>query len=91
MSQPPYRLGDRSPVVAEVRGKLTRLGLLPPLRDPGDPDATLFDAEVDRAVRQFQQERAITVDGVIGPATYRALEEARFRFAARRGGRAGPS
>jgi N-acetylmuramoyl-L-alanine amidase len=80
MSQPPYRLGDRSPVVAEVRGKLTRLGLLPPLRDPGDPDATLFDAEVDRAVRQFQQERAITVDGVIGPATYRALEEARFRL-----------
>lgn len=68
------RLGDSGDVVAEVRSRLARLGLL----TDGDGDA--FDPDVDRAVRQFQQERGITVDGVVGPQTYRRLEEARWRL-----------
>ena len=39
-----------------------------------------FDAHVDRAVRTFQQQRGLTVDGVVGPATYRVLDEARWRL-----------
>ena len=68
------RLGDTGPVVAEVRARLHRLGLL------ADGQGDLFDAAVDRAVRQFQQERGIGVDGVVGPKTYRRLEEARWRL-----------
>ena len=35
---------------------------------------------VDRAVRAFQQQRGLSVDGIVGPAPYRALEEARWRL-----------
>jgi N-acetylmuramoyl-L-alanine amidase len=68
------RLGDAGPVVAEVRARLHRLGLL--VLGEGDG----FDADVDVAVRQFQQERGLPVDGVVGPQTYRRLEEARWRL-----------
>ncbi len=39
-----------------------------------------FDDEVDEAVRRFQRERGITVDGIVGPETFRRLEEARWRL-----------
>lgn len=39
-----------------------------------------FDDEVDRAVRQFQRDRGITVDGIVGPETFRRLEEARWQL-----------
>lgn len=39
-----------------------------------------FDSTVERAVRQFQEQRGITVDGVVGPETFRRLEEARWRL-----------
>jgi N-acetylmuramoyl-L-alanine amidase len=68
------RLGDAGPVVAEVRARLHRLGLLS--RGEGDH----FDDDVDVAVRHFQQERGLPVDGVVGPQTYRRLEEARWRL-----------
>jgi N-acetylmuramoyl-L-alanine amidase len=60
--------------VAEVRARLHRLGLV----EDGSGDR--FDADLDRAVRQFQQERGIAVDGVVGPQTFRRLEEARWRL-----------
>ena len=31
-------------------------------------------------MREFQQQRGLTVDGLVGPATYGALEEARWRL-----------
>ena len=75
----PIRLGDTGDVVAEVRDRLHRLGLLasaqPPLQPPGGAQ---FDELVDVAVRRFQQERGITVDGIVGPETFRRLEEARW-------------
>ena len=77
-----YRLGDRGHAVAEIRAKLAALDLL--ADDPGFALAGAADAEfteaVDRAVRTFQQSRGITVDGIVGPLTYRALEEARWRL-----------
>lgn len=69
-----FRLGDRGGGVSEIRSKLAGLGLLD--ATPGD----LFDADLDRAVRGFQQTRGLRVDGVVGPETYRCLDEAHWRF-----------
>ncbi len=69
-----HRLGDRGPAIAEIRSRLHRLGLLP--EGAGDT----FDDAVDRAVRQFQQDRGIAVDGIVGPRTFLRLEEARWRL-----------
>src|SRR3954454_18749827 len=76
-----YRSGDRGPAVAEIRAKLASLGLL-------DATATgtevymgdVFDEATDHAVRGFQQQRGLTVDGVVGRETYVALDEARWRL-----------
>ena len=40
----------------------------------------MFDAEVDRAVRHFQQERGLAIDGIVGAQTSRHLEEARWQL-----------
>jgi N-acetylmuramoyl-L-alanine amidase len=78
---PVHRLGDTGPTVAEIRRKLVLLGLLP---DPGealpDPEEAVFDAACDRAVRHFQQQRGLIVDGLVGRETSEALEEARYRL-----------
>jgi len=74
-------LGDAGPAVAEIQAKLARLGLL---AHPGEQSVldltSRFDEACDRAVREFQQDRGLSVDGIVGPATYRALDEARWRF-----------
>lgn len=67
-----WHKGDSGPVVTEIRSTLTRLGLL----EAGDSD--LFDQEVDLAIRAFQQQRGLKVDGMVGSQTYRALDEARW-------------
>ncbi|HTW19624.1 MAG TPA: N-acetylmuramoyl-L-alanine amidase [Mycobacteriales bacterium] len=69
-----YRRGDSGPAVAEIRAKLERLGLLDVCSDP------VFDDAMDFAVRGFQQSRGLRVDGIIGTETYRALDEAHWRF-----------
>jgi N-acetylmuramoyl-L-alanine amidase len=61
-------------MVAEVRARLHRLGLV----EDGRGDH--FDAPLDRSVRAFQQDRGIAVDGIVGPQTFRRLEEARWRL-----------
>jgi N-acetylmuramoyl-L-alanine amidase len=80
----PYRRGDVGPAVAEIQSKLAVLELLP-ATDAGsptgaDPATAVFDDATDRAVRQFQQQRGVTVDGIVGPQTYHALDEARWRL-----------
>lgn len=72
----PYRPGARGPVVVDIRRRLRDLGLLS-AADPADDEYT---QDVDRAVRAFQQQRGLMVDGVVGPQTFRALEEARWRL-----------
>jgi N-acetylmuramoyl-L-alanine amidase len=79
-----YRRGDSGPAIAEIRDKLTRLDLL---NAPGSGSSVSgsdagdsYDDDLDRAVRTFQQRRGLRVDGVVGPETYRALDEARWRL-----------
>ena len=70
-----FRRGDRGPAVAEIRSRLATLDLADP-----DPGNDLFDEDLDRAVRAFQQQRGLSVDGIVGVNTYRTLEEARWRL-----------
>jgi N-acetylmuramoyl-L-alanine amidase len=72
---PLLRRGDFGPDVAEVRSTLTKLGLL------SDPHPSqVFDLPVEHAVRAFQQQRGLITDGIVGPATYRALRDATYRL-----------
>lgn len=70
-----FRLGDSGPAVADVQALLHGLGFL---RDV--PDEPVFDATTDRALREFQQRRGLSVDGVVGAETYRALAAARWKL-----------
>jgi N-acetylmuramoyl-L-alanine amidase len=73
------RTGATGPAVAEVRAALRELGLLPALSSGAPPSSDdHYDALVEGAVRAFQQRRGLITDGVVGPATYRALREARW-------------
>ncbi|MDL9936611.1 N-acetylmuramoyl-L-alanine amidase [Gordonia sp. ABSL1-1] len=92
---PLFRLGDHGSAVAEIRSILVGRGLLtadarPPasrgLITTTDGWATpdeVFDEACDHAVRAFQQERGLIVDGIVGPATYRSLREASYQLGAR--------
>jgi N-acetylmuramoyl-L-alanine amidase len=77
-----YARGDTGPAVAEIRAKLALLGLLAEGEGAEllDPAGALFDEATDLAVRAFQQQRGISVDGRVGSRTYHALEEARWRL-----------
>ena len=68
-----FRRGDAGPAVAEVQAALVTLGLL--RSAPEDP---VFDQPTDWAVREFQQNRGLVVDGEVGPETYAALQAARL-------------
>lgn len=70
--------GDVGPAVTEIRNILGTLGLLPPPNGHAGP--ATYDASVEHAVRAFQQQRGLITDGVVGPATYRALTDARWRL-----------
>jgi N-acetylmuramoyl-L-alanine amidase len=76
-----FRHGDTGPAVAEIRDRLIRLGLLASAGpDAGHPAFDSFDESMDAAVRHFQQQSGITSDGIVGPQTFRRLEEARWRL-----------
>src|SRR3954465_1405132 len=71
-----FSIGDRGRAGAGIRSPPGLLDLLP--ADAHADDA--FDEALERAVRAFQQQRGLNVDGVVGTSTYRALEEARWRL-----------
>ena len=65
------RQGDSGPGVADIRERLRRLGFC---EEPGRHLAhDTFDEGLADAVRAFQQDRGIPVDGVVGPQTRGAL------------------
>ena len=71
----PLRLRDRGPRIRAVRDVLDRLGY-PAERPAAEPD--VFDPQLDRAVRAFQQRRGLIADGVVGVQTARCLDAARW-------------
>jgi N-acetylmuramoyl-L-alanine amidase len=72
--QRPIRRGHRSTEVEDVQARLRALGLV--IGDePGE-----FSDETVQAVRAFQQERGLLVDGVVGPDTWNELVEATRRL-----------
>jgi N-acetylmuramoyl-L-alanine amidase len=78
------RLGYRGPAVRDLRESLTAAGALPTGdgfgSKGGDVFAEVFDEELDAAVRSFQQDRGLLVDGIVGPWTFAALDAARWRL-----------
>jgi len=71
-------LGVRDERVRSLRHRLAASGDLPSV----SAEPTAFDDAVDAAVRHFQRRHGLTVDGVVGPATLRALNtslDARIR------------
>jgi lysozyme len=61
------RLGDRGDSVRTLQSALVRAG-----HNPGPVDG-VFGSRTDEAVRAFQRDRALKVDGVVGPLTWAAL------------------
>lgn len=82
------RVGYRGPVVRDLRERLSRAGSedvdgtdhAQPLEPLAPVDDELFDESLDHAVRSFQQQRGLLVDGIVGPWTFAALDAARWRL-----------
>jgi N-acetylmuramoyl-L-alanine amidase len=75
------RRGDAGPDVSEIRSMLAALNLLP--APTGSDGYGSFDLAVEHAVRAFQQRRGLITDGIVGPATYRALRGANYHLGSR--------
>ena len=67
------KLGDRSGAIELISNTLLRLGFI---SSPSD----IFDEKLTQGVKAFQQDRGLTVNGLINEITARTLEEARFRL-----------
>ena len=83
MLQPPpgasLRYGATDRRVTGLRDRLLRAGAADTgLAADAVADPTVFDRPVDRAVRAFQQQRGLIVDGVVGPETESALNDAQY-------------
>lgn len=66
---PAARPGDRAEVVAALRARLALEGY----GAADAADTALFDPALEAALQAFQETHALDVDGVLGPATRRAL------------------
>lgn len=71
-----YRVGDRGPEVIDIQSRLTALGAV---LDDAERDGT-FGSTTEAAVRSFQTERHLLVDGLVGPDTWEQLVEAGWQL-----------
>ena len=83
MLQPPpgaaLRHGATDRRVTGLRERLVRAGVTDPgIAPDAVPDPSVFDRGVDHAVRAFQQHKGLIVDGVVGPETEAALNDAQY-------------
>ncbi len=69
------RSGDRGDAIRDLQHRLTRAGFPTPAAE-----ASEFGPGTEQAVRAFQAQRAIRVDGIVGPETWSALVESGFAF-----------
>jgi N-acetylmuramoyl-L-alanine amidase len=70
-----YRHGDRGPEVEDIQARLVALGAV---IDGDERDGT-FGPSTETAVRWFQAERNLRVDGLVGDDTWQQLVEAGWR------------
>lgn len=70
MAEPTLREGSSGEAVRQLQVALSELG-----HDPGPIDGQ-FGAQTEAAVKAYQHARGITVDGVVGPVTWRNIDEA---------------
>lgn len=63
------RKGDKGSAVRDLQVMLKEAGF-----DPGQPDG-IFGARTEQAVRDAQKAYGLAVDGIAGPATFKALRE----------------
>lgn len=69
-----FRRGETSEEIADIQSRLRALGF------PVDDAAGHFGASTEAAVRSFQQQRSMLVDGIVGPQTWSHLVEAQWRL-----------
>jgi peptidoglycan hydrolase-like protein with peptidoglycan-binding domain len=70
MVEPVLRKGSNDPAVLDLQHALRALG-----HDPGPIDGVFGDA-TEAAVKTFQEQREITVDGIVGKITWLNIDEA---------------
>ena len=71
---PTMKLGLDDPRVPALRYRLTVTGdLAGDLQPPAPPMNLAFDAELEAAVKRFQERHGLTADGAVGPGTRAAL------------------
>lgn len=63
-----FRSGNRSPKIVEIKKKLHVLSLF------NEDISPVFDNELEAAIRVFQEQHNLTVDGIIGAKTLAAME-----------------
>ena len=73
MSSVPLHLGDSGDAVSLLTNTLHRLGLV-------SQPSSFFSAEIESAVKAFQQNRGLSVTGIVDEATSDTLEEARWKL-----------
>lgn len=77
MAQPVIRKGSRGDAVRRAQENLNLRGY-----DVGRVDG-IFGAKTDRAVRWYQGDRGLTVDGIVGPRTWARLDPPTVRNGSR--------
>ena len=70
MAEPVLRKGSTDPAVRDLQQAMKALG-----HDPGPVDG-VFGVATESAVKAFQQEREIPVDGIVGKVTWINIDEA---------------
>ena len=70
MAEPVLKKGSNDPAVRDLQEAMKALG-----HDPGPIDG-VFGEATEAAVKAFQQEKGITVDGIVGKVTWINIDEA---------------
>lgn len=70
---PTLRPGEESERIPALRARLIASGDLAAPDDPAAMDDPLYDEALEGAARRFQDRHGLTVDGLIGPMSYAAL------------------
>ena len=71
---PVLRRGDGGEPVRDLQQRLSRLGL------SADAELGEFGDATEQAVRIFQEQRGLRIDGLCGPQTWSALVESGFHL-----------